>query len=338
MDLAIINISDSAVATGQFKLDPGGRVKVSAYYRSEEALAADLEVQRYVAARRLVIAPVDFDGIAQQTDRAAALDAADEAQKAAALAERIARGRRDREDRVVVQQEARVRRQAERRVKEHQQENERLNEMAALFERGRKERLQRAAQSKRPADAAAAVNRQYDERLEQLNRERAALGQAPIAPPPPEVEPAEPQPETSAGLVDTTPNTTPESDTMGLLSMHDAPTPPTHDAPTPPTEQPTLPPSDVGGAVIEPSVVDAPAETTATTATADDTTMVQTPPRDITVEDLDDAALRYALKSFEVPGRSRMKTRDAMLDAVRQLNLTAAQLAQLASDAREGGE
>lgn len=350
MDLAIINISDSVVATTNFTLQRGERVKVSAYYRNEDALRSDLEVQRYVAGRKLLVAPVDFEGVEKQMDVAAALNAADDAAMAAALRVRIQRGKNAIAQRVVDQQQARERRQSERRVRDHAVENTRLNELAALFEQQRKERLQRAAAGRRPTAETETVNRVFDEKQQQLARDRARLGEpppsastaakkktAPSAPPPPAaaVPPTPPPPpETSAGLVDTGEQLPPSSlppDPAGGEILEPSRLP---DAPPSDEQQPSDEQADT---TLTPSA--APIEQT-TPASEDPTVTVPTmdAPRDITVESLSDQQLRYILKEFEVSGRKKLKTHDALVEAVRSLELAAEDLARLAADAQKGGE
>jgi hypothetical protein len=157
---AIINISNSVVALSQGRLPPGGIFKVRDYYRDESGLRTDLTLQRFISGGYVQVQDIDFEAMAQvkarneqaerdhhaglaqaAVDDSATREAEHQArEEAKLLAEGMAlEGAR------LAREQAIAARMAPRPVPQPE------DDLLALFEKGRKERLERAMADRQTA-------------------------------------------------------------------------------------------------------------------------------------------------------------------------------------------
>ena len=157
MALAIINISPHIVSVSSFTLQPGGVVRLSAFYRDEIAARRDPHLVKLIDTNYLTIHDVDFDGIATIGSTIEKLEAADAERRRQEKLEAIKR----RNERV-----AEHKRKAETYRLERQQERQQEEKAAAgpkqdldlseLYEKNRKERLAHAVAVKQEAPSIPA--------------------------------------------------------------------------------------------------------------------------------------------------------------------------------------
>lgn len=171
MELAIVNLSNTVLALKLFRLAPGACVKLSDYYNSEKDAMRDKTVAKLLSKGKLVFKLVDFEGIADLSERIAAVEASAAEQRKAERAERFAQDASYRENRKKHRSAVLVQRKVEREQRETEVAEQASMDLGVLYEQSRKQRLIRMVEE----------------------RQKEALAAA--APPEPEVDPLEPQPE-----------------------------------------------------------------------------------------------------------------------------------------------
>jgi hypothetical protein len=345
--LGIINCSATVITTSRYKLTPGQRVRLTDYYRSEQDARHDLVLSKFVGRNLVRIEMLDWADANDINLVEEMLEARDREDRAKQAAEVVRRRADRRAKQAVARAEAYARfqeRQAERAAAAQETEK---SEVIALFEQGRKDRLERdrrrqqhqeLLKQKRSGDAPPAVVH--------------SAPPAPVAPPPERVVPP------AAREPDIIPPSREDNfvirETDGDYSaVSGRATPPPDSFVTPEnladlyggeraSDDEVLPPSDVPG--DEPPAAPEAAEATTMYVDpdalkklqemAEDHSATEPPPEPaaLVVDDLDDAVLRFVLNEFSVKGRQKLKTHKALVRAVEQLELASEDLRKLTED------
>jgi hypothetical protein len=345
--LGIINCSATVITTSRYKLTPGQRVRLTDYYRSEQDARHDLVLSKFVGRNLVRIEMLDWADANDINLVEEMLEARDREDRAKQAAEVVRRRADRRAKQAVARAEAYARfqeRQAERAAAAQETEK---SEVIALFEQGRKDRLER--------------DRRRQQHQELLKQKRS--GDAP----PPVVHPAPPErpvpvapPAPAAREPDIIPPSREDNfvirETDGDYStVSGRATPPRATPPPDPFVTPenladlyggerasddeVLPASDVVGDEPPPAAeattlyVD-PDALKKLQEMAEDHSATEPPPEPgpLVVDDLDDAVLRFVLNEFSVKGRQKLKTHKALVRAVEQLELASEDLRKLTED------
>ena len=344
--LGIINCSATVITTSRYKLTPGQRVRLTDYYRSEQDARHDLVLAKFVGRNLVRIEMLDW---ADENDIKRAeevLEARDREERVKQAAE-VARRRVDRRAKqAVARAEAYSRfqeRQAERAAAAQETEK---SEVIALFEQGRKDRLERDRRRQQHQDLLR-QKRDAADAPPAVRPEVPAPTPSPVVPPAP---PAAREPDvippsrednfviretdgdysTVSGARDTPPRDTPPPDSFvtpeNLADLYGGGDEILLPSDVPGDETPDVP--EAATLNVSPEALEKLQEM------AEDHSATEPPaePALDVVDDLDDAVLRFVLNEFSVKGRQKLKTHKALVRAVEQLELASEDLRKLIED------
>lgn len=151
--LCLLNVSHEVVAGKTFRMAPGERVWVAAYYVNDAALKADLSIQKHIASGKVLLRDLN----PQETSKSElihALELQADLEQKEALAARHERDQSHRRNRGLARRKS-LQRRAEERVQREAQAEVKVNlDLTALFETTRKEQLNRLRRERLEAKAA----------------------------------------------------------------------------------------------------------------------------------------------------------------------------------------